>query len=437
MFHKFHAPEILPSELGAKPQVLLLGQYSTGKTSFIRNLLGSDYPGIHIGPEPTTDKFIAVAHGEESKVIKGNSLTAVNDLPYAGLSVFGGGFLNKFEAALCNSPVLKDITIIDTPGVLSGEKQRLSRGYDFAQVSRWFAERSDLILLLFDSYKLDISDEFKGVIENLRNHDDKVHCVMNKADQLDPEALMKVYGALLWSMGKIFHSAEVPRVYCGSFREEGLVRTEFEKLFEKDKAALMAHLQELPRMCGMRKVNEMVKRIRLNIVHVCVIGHLKSKMPLLWGFEAAQKKLLDNLDEVYREVRYAYNLSDGDFPPVNEFRATLQLQEFRKFPNSDRATLSVLKELLSTDIPIIFKSIAGVSSDKKNGDEGEDDVANKSLQAVMNFDFNATDGAEGNVNMALAFVAALLVLLVAIVAAIVYDNGESLGVFIRKLKGLE
>jgi hypothetical protein len=31
LFHKFHASELLPSELNAKPQVLLLGQYSTGK----------------------------------------------------------------------------------------------------------------------------------------------------------------------------------------------------------------------------------------------------------------------------------------------------------------------------------------------------------------------------------------------------------------------
>lgn len=27
-----------------------------GKSTFIKYLLGRDYPGIHIGPEPTTDR---------------------------------------------------------------------------------------------------------------------------------------------------------------------------------------------------------------------------------------------------------------------------------------------------------------------------------------------------------------------------------------------
>jgi hypothetical protein len=99
--------------------------------------------------------------------------------------------------------------------VLSGEKQRVERAYDFIQVCGWFAARCDLILLLFDPYKLDISDEFKAVISTLRGHDDKVRIVLNKSDAVDQQQLMRVYGALMWSLGKVFRSPEVCRVYIG------------------------------------------------------------------------------------------------------------------------------------------------------------------------------------------------------------------------------
>jgi ribosome-interacting GTPase 1 len=83
-------------------------------------------------------------------------------------------FLNRFEGAQMPSAVLKNITLIDTPGVLSGEKQRVARGYDFNEVCGWFSQRCDLILLLFDAHKLDISDELKAVIESLRGNEDKI-----------------------------------------------------------------------------------------------------------------------------------------------------------------------------------------------------------------------------------------------------------------------
>lgn len=40
---------------------------------------------------------------------------------------------------------LDEITIIDTPGVLSGEKQRAQRSYDFTGVISWFAEKGDIV----------------------------------------------------------------------------------------------------------------------------------------------------------------------------------------------------------------------------------------------------------------------------------------------------
>ncbi len=55
-FDLFHSPSLSDAEFDAKPQVMLLGQYSVGKTTFIRYLLGQDFPGQRIGPEPTTGK---------------------------------------------------------------------------------------------------------------------------------------------------------------------------------------------------------------------------------------------------------------------------------------------------------------------------------------------------------------------------------------------
>ena len=55
-FHDFHSPVLEDADFDARPMVMLVGQYSTGKTTFIKYLLESDFPGIRIGPEPTTDR---------------------------------------------------------------------------------------------------------------------------------------------------------------------------------------------------------------------------------------------------------------------------------------------------------------------------------------------------------------------------------------------
>ncbi|VDN31371.1 unnamed protein product [Cylicostephanus goldi] len=121
--------------------ILLVGQYSTGKTTFIRYLLEQvldsvseglrkiykqklypleeyykfhefhspalvsrisenvffkDFPGIRIGPEPTTDRFIAVMHGEEEGVVPGNALVVDAKKQFRALSGYVHFFLCPF-----------------------------------------------------------------------------------------------------------------------------------------------------------------------------------------------------------------------------------------------------------------------------------------------------------------------------------------------------
>ena len=130
----------------------------------------------------------------------------------------------------------------------------------------------------------------------------------------------------------------------------------------------------------MRKVNEMVKRIRLAIVNVCVLGHLRSKMPYLFGKERIQRKLIDDMQSVFDTVRRQYDLAEGDFPKIDEFRAALRLADFSTFPHTKREVLVSLQDMLTVDIPKIIAHVAGVVKEGPGTSEDSDDE-NEALRA--------------------------------------------------------
>lgn len=353
----YESPFLSDVEFDAKPQVMLVGQYSVGKTSFIRYLLGRDFPGQRIGPEPTTDRFTVLLNGPEERTIPGNALSVHPDLPFRGLERFGVSFLSRFEGSQLPSSVLKSISLVDTPGILSGEKQRMNRGYDFTKVVSWFAERADLIILLFDAHKLDISDELKGAIDALKGHEDKIRCILNKADQIDRQQLMRVYGALLWSLGKTMTSPEVARVYVGSFWEEKLQNMDNAELFEMEEKDLMKDLAVLPRQSAVRKINELVKRIRKVKTLSYIIGYLKSQMPALMGKEKKQAKLIEDLPTVFRTIMKKNNLSPGDFPDIAKFSAKLKDTKFAEFHALRDDQITMLDNCLTRDIPKLMEDL--------------------------------------------------------------------------------
>lgn len=370
-FHTFHSPELDDPDFDAKPMVLLIGQYSTGKTTFIRYLLEQDFPGIHIGPEPTTDKFIVLNYDENEGVIPGNALVVDRKKQFTQMSRFGNAFLARFQCSKVNNDVLKSITIVDTPGILSGEKQRLSRGYDFAEVVKWLSERADRIILLIDAHKLDISDEFRNVIELLTNCDEKIRIVLNKADMVDHQQLMRVYGALMWSLGKVLQTPEVARVYLGSFWDKPLHFDYNRKLFELEKQDLFSDLQGLPRNVALRKLNDFIKRAKLAKVHAYIISHLKKQMPKMIGKEAKKKELIAKLQDTYTAIQREYQIAAGDFPDLARMQEQLQYHDFTKFKDLNKKLISQVDKMLSDDIAQVMQMIPQEEARIRNEEEPE------------------------------------------------------------------
>lgn len=360
--HFSQSPPLGPADFEAKPMVLIIGQYSVGKTSFIRSLLGRDFPGQRIGPEPTTDRFVALMHGDVDRAVPGNALAMRGDRPFAGLQGFGNSFLEKLMGAEVDAPILHNLTLVDTPGVLSGEKQR-SRDYDFPAVVRWFADRADLVVLMFDAHKLDVSDELKMTIDAIRPHHAKLRVVLNKAESIPPHHLLRVYGALMWQLGRVVASPEVLRVHIGSFvwpqhRLPSVVNP-LRPILVAERDSLVDELVHLPRHAVLRKINDLSKRHRFLKVHCYLIHFLRKQMPVIFGKQEKRNQLLAELPAHFAACAQRYGLSLGDFPDLDDFRDALaQIKDIRAFPKLDKTLVADMDRMFATDVPKLLDKAA-------------------------------------------------------------------------------
>ena len=98
---------------------------------------------------------------------------------------------------------------------------------------------------------------------------------------------MRVYGALMWSLGKVFHTPEVARVYIGSFWDQPLKYEFNQRLFYQEETDLIQDLQELTKTSALRKINDLIKRkndafkmIKNRISTMCAYNNDASGMPV-------------------------------------------------------------------------------------------------------------------------------------------------------------
>ncbi|TMS23403.1 Sarcalumenin [Larimichthys crocea] len=233
-YNELRQHEVTDGEITSKPMVLFLGPWSVGKSSMINYLLGlhGTSQGLYTGAEPTTSEYTVIMHGEKYRSIEGIVMAADSSRSFSPLEKFGQGFLERLVGIEMPHKLLERVTFVDTPGIIENRKQQ-ERGYPYNEVCQWFIDRADLIFLVFDPTKLDVGGELEMLFKQMKGRESQIRLILNKADSLSNQDLMRVYGALFWSMAPLINATEPPRVYVSSFWPQDYAVDTSRQLFMK------------------------------------------------------------------------------------------------------------------------------------------------------------------------------------------------------------
>ncbi|XP_041565681.1 uncharacterized protein LOC108139238 isoform X2 [Drosophila elegans] len=202
-------------EIFSKPLILFMGPWSGGKSSILNYLTDNEYTpnSLRTGAEPSPAYFNILMWGNETEVLDGTQLAA--DYTFSGLQKFGQGLEERLRGLKMKSKILEKVNIVEIPGILEVRKQ-VSRVFPFNDACQWFIDRADIIFLVYDPAKLDVGPETEAILDQLKGREYQTRIILNKADTVKPEELLRVQGALIWNISPLMSSAQPPLMYTTS-----------------------------------------------------------------------------------------------------------------------------------------------------------------------------------------------------------------------------
>lgn len=178
----------LIANIKAPLNIMVMGEFSTGKSTFINALLGQKV--VKMDATPTTAVITKLCYGNKDEIIvyfKDNTSRVCSPAEFDALTASDGGMANEVHSRIKyvqrTLPIayLKEATIIDSPGL---EAEKTMRKEDEA-ITRQFMENADTILLMFDVNYMNKKTE-SDLLSNLSERLKPIG-IVNKIDDYDEE----------------------------------------------------------------------------------------------------------------------------------------------------------------------------------------------------------------------------------------------------------
>ena len=175
-----------------KINILIVGEFSRGKSTFINALLGKPYLPANVNPTTATINIISFSETPGLTIEYSDGTTEMKKLPEAGINKFLDDFVSvknksadKIKLISLSLPEIerfRNIRIVDTPGVNDLDESR-------AEITIDYLSQADACILLLDSQQ-PLSNSEKIFIESqiFRKDIKKLFYVINKIDQISNTA---------------------------------------------------------------------------------------------------------------------------------------------------------------------------------------------------------------------------------------------------------
>ena len=192
----------------------------------------------------------------------------------------------------------KDVILVDSPGMIDNPAIDSSkhssryvfvpsvtsrdRGYDFMGVTRWFAEKADVILFFFDPDKPGTTGEtLQALTQALQGQDSKLHIILNKVDQFSKvHDFGRAYGALAWNLAKVIPRKDMPEIntMCVPHDEE-MKEPESKCIPLADLQHIRQQVLDMVLRAPASRLDNMISRLsdsaQTLLLHARVVGALK------------------------------------------------------------------------------------------------------------------------------------------------------------------
>lgn len=209
------------------------------------------------------------------------------------------------------------------------------------------------------------------LFRQMKGRESQIRIILNKADSLTTQDLMRVYGALFWSMAPLINVTEPPRVYVSSFWPQDYSPDTNRDLFKREEISL---LEDLNQVIENRLENKIAfirqHGIRVRIHALLVDRYLQTYYEKLGWFSDPHEVFHDIVSDpdkfyIFKSILAKTNVSKFDLPEPEAYKDFFGVNPpsgFKLLSSycswTGGCLLEKIEKAITDDLPALISSLA-------------------------------------------------------------------------------